>query len=119
MVLTNPEVVQIRRRRARTSTAVTDSCVQLEATSGRSSVAERELPKLPLGDVAHGRGARSGTRCGMGVQNATALCTGVPPDVRSQPYRISPGISEPRNDLGFQTHSREARASAATVWRAN
>jgi hypothetical protein len=44
---------------------------------------------------------------------------GVLPDMRSQPYRISPGISEPRNDLGFQNHSREARASAATVARTN
>src|SRR5258708_1323369 len=37
----------------------------------------------------------------MRLQNAAALCTGVQPDVQSQPYRISPGISEPRNDLGF------------------
>ena len=34
-------------------------------------------------------------------QNAAALCTGVPPDVRSEPYRISPGISAVRSDSRF------------------
>jgi hypothetical protein len=38
----------------------------------------------------------------MRLQNAAALCASFPPDVRGQPYRVSPGISEAWSDLGLR-----------------
>jgi hypothetical protein len=38
----------------------------------------------------------------MRLQNAAALCASFPPDVRGQPYRVSPGISDAWSDLGLR-----------------